>query len=79
MPIPIWARGMLDPNFEAIGFNWDGAVNSKNGEPFSIPGDVEQDCRNIVAVGDVIGYRFTPRKWRVSYVDENTVKMKPIP
>lgn len=62
---------------EMTGFGGDGRVVSKNGLPFSIPED-GRDGREIVSVGDILGYADTHRKWRVTFVDFDTVKMTPV-
>lgn len=55
------------------GFNSGGEVVSKNGKPFSLPADI-QDCRDVVSVGDVLGYRDTELAWRVTHVDRYLVQ-----
>lgn len=56
------------------GFNAHGEVATKNGEPFSLPHGA-WDCRDLVAVDDVIGYKELPNRVRVIFVDKCTVRV----
>lgn len=61
---------------EYRGINTEGDIDSKNGKPFTIPSTRLLDCREYLAVDDIVGYKDSPRKYRITYVDKYTVQMR---
>jgi hypothetical protein len=59
---------------EYRGVGTEGEICEKNGKPFSLPCSFA-DCRDYLAAGDVVGYRDSPRKYRITFVDQYTVQM----
>ncbi len=70
-PAKLW----LGP--EWTGFNSGGRVVSKNGQPWQIPEEL-QDARDLVAVGDTLGYENTGQTWQVTFVDQWTVRSREV-
>ncbi len=71
---PAWGRLCYMVGDVWTGFNAHGEVATKNGESFTIP-EGRWDCRDIVAVDDVLGYKELPNQVRVIFVDGCTVKV----
>jgi hypothetical protein len=59
---------------EYAGLRTEGDISSKNGKAFSLPRLIF-DCRDVVAVDDLIGYENSPRLYRITFVDPCLVKM----
>lgn len=69
----------VDKAMEYTGLFTEGKIVSKNGLLFMVQPSLSTstDCRTIVAVDDIIGYENSSRKYRITFVDENTVRMTP--
>lgn len=59
---------------EFTGIYTDGMIGTVNGAPWIDP-ETFLDARDYFKTGDVVKYPETGREFRVSFVDEDTVKM----